>query len=247
MKIAVYTCITNSYDEISTPFSNSSGVDFICFNDGSIRVPEPWDNVKINFSHIGRNANRYIKILPHLNEKLKNYDLTIYIDGSIQVVGDLTPLIQQVQSADGGTFMYEHPDRNCIYLEARACVESMKAPFAETSKLLARYRKKGMPQAFGLFEGGIIIRKRGLEFERLMEAWWRTYIDGVGRDQIALMYSSWETGMSIYSLGKPDHRFDRRYFYCKPGHKGDFIKRHFAWWIWRPIIRVMIRLKIISL
>lgn len=247
MRVAVYTCVTNGYDKVSPPAILTPGVDYLCFNDGSIKVPAPWQDVQIDRTYSGKDANRYVKILPHLNDRLKYYDLTIYIDGAIEIVGDLAPLIQQVQCAEGQTFMYEHPRRNCVYLEARACVESMKAPLAETSRLLARYRKEGMPEAFGLFEGGVIIRKAGSGFERLMETWWQTYLGGVGRDQLALMYSSWETGVSIHSLGKPDHRFEQRSFRCKSGHKGDFIKRHFSWWIWRPIVGALIDSKIVKL
>jgi hypothetical protein len=247
MKVVVYTCITNGYDDVSPPGVSTQGVDYLCFNDGSIKVPPPWQDVKIDPTYSGKDANRFIKILPHLNNLLKYYDLTIYIDGAIVIAGDLTPLIQQVQCAEGQTFMYEHPVRNCIYLEAISCVANMQAPLAETSRLLARYRKEGMPEAFGLFEAGVIIRKAGSEFERLLVSWWQAYLDGVGRDQLALMYSSWKTGVAINSLGRADHRFEQRFFSCKSGHKSDFIKRHFVWWIWRPIIRALIDLKIVKL
>lgn len=247
VRVAVYTCVTNGYDEVSPPTVLTPSVDYLCFNDGTIKPPAPWQDIKIDSAFAGKDANRHIKILPQLNNRLKYYDLTIYVDGAIEIVGDLAPLVRSVLCADGQTFMYEHPRRNCVYLEARACVESMKAPLAKTSKLLASYRKKGMPAEFGLFEGGVIIRKLGSGFEPLMEVWWQTYLSGVGRDQLALMYSSWESGIPIQSLGKPDHRFQQVYFRSKSGHKGDLAKRYFAWWVWRPIVSALIGLKIVKL
>ena len=247
MRVAVYTCVTGGYDEVSPPAVLTAGVDYLCFNDGSVRVPAPWQDLKITDKYSGKDANRYIKILPQLDNKLRNYDLTIYVDGSIEIVGDLAPLIRSVQCTEGQTFMYEHPRRNCVYLEARACVKSMKASLRQTSRLLARYRKKGMPERFGLFEGGIIVRRMDSEFNALMESWWKAYLIGVGRDQLALMYSSWETGIPIQSLGKADHRFDQLYFRSKPGHKDDFVKRYFAWYVWRPIVSVLLFLKIAKL
>jgi len=248
MKVAVYTCVTNGYDAVTAPAPKTEGVDYLCFNDGSIRVPSDWEDIRITEEYSGKDANRYIKILPHLNSRLAEYDLTIYVDGAIDVIGDLSPLIQQVMVASGEIFLYEHPRRSCVYLEARASIESMKAPINATSQLMKKYRLEGLPENLGLFEGGVIIRKPSKEVNQLMIAWWDAYISGgVKRDQLALIYAMWKTGVVIQSLGVPDHRVGQRYFRCRSGHSGDFFRRHFAWWIWRPLIGVLIDLEVIKL
>lgn len=247
MKVAVYTCVTNGYDAVSAPTVKTAGVDYLCFNDGSIHVPLGWEDIRITKGYSGRDANRYIKILPHLNSRLAEYDLTVYVDGAIEVVGDLTTLIQQVVMASGEVFLYKHPRRSCVYLEARACIESMKAPIKATSQLMNKFRSEGVPENLGLFEGGVIIRKPSEEANRLMSAWWDVYLSGVKRDQLALIYAIWRTGIVIQSLGIPDHRIEQRYFRCRYGHSGDFLLRHFAWWVWRPIVSALISLKIVKL
>jgi hypothetical protein len=247
MKVAVYTCVTNGYDVVSAPIVRTAGVDFLCFNDGSISVPSSWENVCIDGTYSGKDANRYIKILPHLNSRLIEYDLTIYVDGAIEIVGDLTPLIQQVEAASGDIFLYQHPRRSCVYMEARACIKRMKAPIKLTSQLIKKYRSEGLPENLGLFEAGVMIRKPSKEVNRLMIAWWNEYIRWVKRDQLALIYAMWKTGIVIQSLGIPDHRFEHRYFRCKPGHSGDFLLRNFARWIWRPLIGLLIYFKVIKL
>jgi hypothetical protein len=247
MKAAVYTCVTNGYDIVSAPIVRTAGLDFLCFNDGSISVPSPWEDVRIDGTYSGKDANRYIKILPHLNSRLIEYDLTIYVDGVIEVVGDLTSLIEQVMVDSGDIFLYEHPRRSCVYLESRACIEGMKAPIKVTSQLIKKFRLEGLPENLGLFEGGVIIRKPSKDVNQLMNAWWDTYITGMKRDQLALIYAQWKTGALIQSLGVPDHRIEQRYFRCRSGHSGDFFRRHFAWWIWRPLIGFLIDLKVIKL
>lgn len=247
MKVAVYTCITDGYDELRSPRVLTKDVDYLCFNDGSIYVPEPWLDIRTDFPYSGKDVNRYVKILSHAIPQLALYDLTIYIDGAIEIVGDLAPLIKHVISANGHTFLYEHPSRTCVYREARACVESMKAPIAGTIKLMEQYRKEGMPKNYGLFEGGIIARKKDKKAERLMDKWWETYLNDVKRDQLALIYSSWKTSVAITSLGLPDHRIEKRYFCCNSGHNGDIIRRYFAWWIWRPVTSALIDCKLIKL
>jgi Protein of unknown function (DUF616) len=247
MKVAVYTCITNGYDTILAPKFINKGVDYLCFNDGSIRVPAGWSNIKLSDQYSDRDANRYIKILPHLNADLSEYDLTIYVDGSIGVVGDLTKLIQEVSESSGEIFLYEHPRRSCVYQEARACIEGMKAPILATSQLLNKFRKEGIPKNSGLFEGGVIVRKKSNAVNSLMLAWWDAYLSSVKRDQLALVYAIFKSRIAVQSLGLPDHRITQEYFMCREGHKGDFFRRHFAWWVWRPVVGALIDLRLINL
>jgi hypothetical protein len=247
MRAAVYTCVTNNYDYIAAPAVITNEVDYLCFSDGSVTAPTPWENIRIDDAYSGKDANRYIKIMPHLNPRLSNYDLTIYVDGVIDVIGDLTPLIKTIEKASGNLFMYKHPLRNCVYLEARSCVESMKVSIKAISKLIRQFKMDGLPENFGLFEGGVIIRKSSSEVKKLMEVWWSIYLSGVKRDQLGLIYAIWTTGLEVHSLGTPDHRQNQIYFRCRSGHTGDFIRRYFAWFIWRPVIGFMIDIKLLRL
>lgn len=247
MKIALYTCVTSGYDLISPIVFKTPGVDYLCFNDGSIRVSDGWSDIKISDEYAGRDANRYIKILPHLDSRLADYDLTIYVDGSIEIMGNLMPLIQWVTDSSGEIFLYEHPRRSCVYQEARACIEGMKAPIFATSRLIRKFRTEGVPEHSGLFEGGVIVRKKSNQVNRLMLAWWNAYLASVKRDQLALVYAMWKSEISIKSLGLSDHRISQKYFRCRVGHRGDFLRRHFAWWVWRPVVGALINLGFIQL
>lgn len=247
MRIAVYTCVTNSYDYVDAPAVITKGVDYLCFTDGSINAPIPWENIKIEDAYSGKDANRYLKILPHLNPRLNEYDLTIYVDGVISIAGNLTPLIERIEKAPGNFFMYKHPIRDCVYSEARSCIQSMKASIQDVTKLTRQFRLEGLPENYGLFEGGVIIRRPSSEVKKLMEVWWNIYLAGVKRDQLGLIYAVWKTGLKVHSLGAPDHRFAQIYFKCRPGHAGDFLRRYFAWLIWRPVVGFLIDMKLIKL
>lgn len=247
MRVAVYTCVTNNYDYIAAPTALTNGVDYLCFTDGSVIAPIPWENIHIDDAYSGKDANRYIKIMPHLNPRLASYDLTIYIDGVIDVVGDLTSLINGVENSSGNFFMYKHPLRNCVYLEARSCIESMKGSIKGISKSINQFKLEGLPENYGLFEGGVIIRKPSARVKKLMEEWWGIYLSGVKRDQLGLIYALWKTGLEVHSLGAPDHRLAQIYFKCRPGHEGDFLRRYFAWLIWRPVVGFLIDMKLIKL
>jgi hypothetical protein len=247
MRIAIYTCVTNNYDNIVAPLIVTKGVDYLFFSDGSVVAPTPWENIPIDDLHAGKDANRYIKIMPHLNSRLSEYDLTIYVDGAIDVIGDLTSLLDKVVKTSGDLFMYQHPSRNCVYLEARSCIENRQAPIRETSELMKKFRGEGIPKNYGLYEAGVIIRKPSKAVKKFMEVWWSIYISGVKRDQLALIYALWKTSFQVHSLGMPDHRREQLYFRCRFGHNGDFIKRYFLWFIWRPLMKFIINMKLISL
>lgn len=219
MRVAVYTCVTNGYDDISSPVILTPSVDYICFNDGSIDVPTPWKDVKIDRKYFGKDANRYLKILPHLNNILQVYDLTIYIDGSVKIVGDLTPLIQQINDKDELIGIYEHPYRNCIYKEAYACATIGHDWFWRIESQIISYKDNKYPANAGLFECGVLLRRHtDKNVQALMNAWWGAYQSGIKRDQISLPYLAWRLGIPIHNLGRSDLRFDQKYFCLKLFH-----------------------------
>lgn len=248
MKIIVYTCVTRGYDYISAPLLNNKDIEYICFHDGTIDPPMPWRGVLLNNEYKGAAANRHVKICFFEYEDLKSADILIYIDGSISVTGNLMDLITIVQYSEGHTFLFEHPSRTCVYAEARACAISKKERLRTLEKFVAKLRNDGMPENQGLFEGGIIFRKpSSVDCRHLMHEWWSEYKSSIKRDQLCLMYVCWKNGINIKSLGDPDHRRGRKYFSCRVGHNGDMVKRYLVWWIWRPIIKWLISIKIINL
>ncbi|MDP4299853.1 hypothetical protein [Leptothrix discophora] len=248
MKTIIYTCITKGYDELLPPQGEFEGIEFICINDGNIVVPPPWINIPITGDLSGALLNRHAKICYFEYECLNSAEILIYVDGSISITGDTSDLVNNVISNDGHTFLYEHPQRDCVYDEAKACFVSMKSNLKETRRFLERIRAAGLPKNLGLFEGGVIIRKAAsIECKRLMLEWWQEYLNGIKRDQLALIFSAWKAGTNITSLGRADHRFTHKYFQCRDGHKGDAFKRNFTWWVWRPIIELLLARNVIKL
>ena len=65
-KIAVYTCITNSYDELIEPKVTPDNCDFICFTDNDNLKSDTWQIKKVTplYTEPVRDSRRY-KIKPH--------------------------------------------------------------------------------------------------------------------------------------------------------------------------------------
>jgi hypothetical protein len=250
MKVAVYTCITNSYDSVISPKIINPNIDYYCFNDGSIKVKQPWIDILINENLSPKDINRKLKLQPHLNEILNKYELTIYVDGSIEILSNLQNLIDIMYLTDGHTFLYNHNFRNCILEECIECYLSNKVSLISCRKMRKHLEIEGMSAGFGMFEAGVILRKsKSIDCIFLMDKWWDNYMNsfGVKRDQIALMYTLWKYKLNVNSLGLPDFHNGHQHFKLKTSHKNIFFKQVFNWWVRRPIRILLIYLNIIKI
>jgi hypothetical protein len=211
IKIAVYTCITQGYDSLKIPLSVDERLAYFCYTDTPQSVMPPWKFLPINLKGISpKDQNRYIKMHPH--EFLPDYDITVYVDGSIQIVGDLHTLICTSMGSPEDVFFYQHPQRNCVFAEAAACAYYSHDWLWNIASQMRRYSREGYPVDNGLFEAGVIVGKNTAKLRLLMNTWWCEYRSGAKRDQLSLPFVAWRLGISLGSLGESDPRFGHRYF-----------------------------------
>ena len=64
-------------------------------------------------------AARFVKTHPHT--LLQEYDVAVWIDSNIMILGDLDPLIRQVMASDVALGAIPHPSRKSIYDEIVSC------------------------------------------------------------------------------------------------------------------------------
>jgi hypothetical protein len=126
MKKAVYTCVTEGF-ALHPVINSKMGWDFICFAEADVKS-DGWEVRRIDSKDLIVESDfvpndktktaRRIKILPHLF--LKEYDLSIWIDGSLQFRQEVeldrieTDFIKSAKPM----MLRKHPYRNCIYREA---------------------------------------------------------------------------------------------------------------------------------
>ena len=85
------------------------------------------------------------------------YDYTIYIDGNVRIISDVTSLFRVAKDSKCGFAMHEHYRRKCAYDEADVCVYKNKGNAEAIKKQMKRYEKEGFPRDFGLLEATIIV------------------------------------------------------------------------------------------
>ena len=204
-KKVIYTSIFGNYDELYEPIFIPDCYDFVIFTDMNLKsdkwkvkkeLPLYEDNV--------RNAKRF-KILPH--RFLKDYEISIYIDGNFVVKNDINILVDDKLN-DCNTAFYDHKQckldpRNCIYEEAAAIkwlYEINQSPnkvpkdnLDIIQKQINKYSQLGFPQNIGLISGGVILRRHNeKDCIQTMEDWWSEIKYHSKRDQLSFNYVAWK-------------------------------------------------------
>lgn len=197
-KIVIYTCVTGNYDFIPAPLFFSDNIDYILFTDFEKDFPG-WKRKSIpeklnSFSNA--QINRYIKMHPH--EFFSNdYDYSIYIDGNVQVISDLTFFCNSIKPNVGLQF-HRHSLRNDVFDEAKVCIKVKKGNRKYIREYLSFLNDKGFPRNYGLFECNVILSdlKNPISKE-ILDDWWHCFSESkTGRDQLILPYVFWKKNLN---------------------------------------------------
>lgn len=203
-RIAVYTCITGNYDKkILEPYIKVDNIDFYLFTDNVKYKSENWiikpipKQIDENYNNILK--NRYIKMHPY--ELFKEYDYSVYIDGNVQVMSDLTELVFSV-SDKIGIAMHRHQFRECICDEIEVCKIKKKGNYSKMKKQVKEYIDEGFPKKFGMLEATIIVTQLKNEVAKsFLAEWWNEFVLSESlRDQISLQYVVWKNKFKINDI-----------------------------------------------
>lgn len=218
-KKVVYTSVFGNYDDVVEP-KLPEGWDWKCFSEQN-SLPIYEDNM--------RNAKRY-KILPH--RFLKEYEISIYIDGNYIIKRDVNELVDKYLNGVNAVF-HNHDSqpaydkRNCIYDEARTILmfgeKNMKITpergmknYKDNPEIIVnqmkRYVNDNYPEQNGLITGGVILRRHNeKDCIKVMEDWWKEIRYGSKRDQLSFNYVAWKNKFKFNYMNS-DCR-DNSYFY----------------------------------
>lgn len=209
-EIVVYTAITNHYDDLKELSCLSNNCDYICFTDNPNIQSKTWTikNMENLIYDHNRNAKQY-KIFPHLF--LEDYEYSLWIDGSIDIIGDIEELIKTYLVNAPIAFL-RHEERNCIYEELDALISNGRKDNAEVMRSqVEKYKNLGYPKNIGLITATIILRKHNdLNVIHIMEEWWKEIINHSKRDQLSFNYVAWKNNFKFTVI--PNHIYNNHYF-----------------------------------
>ena len=220
IKKVVYSIIIGKYDKIYK-FNKQEGYNYFLFSDikyyGTNWTIIPISKLieKVNASKI--KLTRYFKLFPHLF--FKEYDLSIYIDSSYIIKGDLNELLLKIINPSFDLYFLQHPVRNKVFQEFSAVIKYKKDTKKSVNIVKKRYIKENFPDNLGLTQNCIIIRKHNKKnIIKLMKFWWKEIKNYSYRDQLSLNYAIWKLNLNIkiYYLS---FRFMKNYFTYKKHSK----------------------------
>ena len=160
------------------------------------------------------------KILPH--RFLKEYEVSVWIDGNYLVVGDVTEAVRTFLG-ESAMAVFDHlltknDARDCLYREFESIMELgtktgvYKDDPAVMKKQIERYRSEGYPEGNGLLFASILMRRHNRpDVQSAMEAWWHEIENGSRRDQLSFNYIAWKTGLQYVMI--PENVRSNRWFF----------------------------------
>lgn len=189
MKLVVYTAIFNNYDWLKEPVVVCEDVDYICYTDSTTLKSKTWEIVHIDLNGKSPSLlNREIKILYPYTE-LKDYDYSLYVDGSIMIKGDLSEFFYKYLCDKPILMNFKHPNNDCIFEEIKRCIQQKRGNADKLLEQYVVYRNDGMPEHYGLSDNKILLRNNHNEKgEKMMRDWYDQVVGYSGRDQVCLSY-----------------------------------------------------------
>lgn len=191
--MVVYTAIRDGYDDLKEPLVINEKFKYICFTNNKMiksdiwEIRNPEDYMDITEDNLW---DKKLKVLPH--RFLPEYETSIWLDASMQIVGELCQYMDRYQKYSDLLFI-PHYERECIYEEAAACIILGKGNKQNIIRQINYYFEEKYPFDNGLVCGGFMIRNHNIGYvKKVMEDWWKQICIFSTRDQISLPYVLWK-------------------------------------------------------
>lgn len=204
-KGVIYSCITNNYDNLQEPLYYEENCDYVLFCDKQMpEISQNWtvNTVDISSFSDGIDANRFYKMNHHLLFEDK-YDYSIYIDGNVRLISDVSPLYTLAKKSPIGIAMHRHSQRFDLYDEANYCILAKRGNKNKIKDQISKYKTEGFPKHYGLCEATVIVVDLHNDIaKKIMKMWWEEYsLSESKRDQLSFPYVLWKSGYNISDVG----------------------------------------------
>ncbi len=190
MKKLIYTAIIGGYDNLKEPSIITPGWDYICFTDNknppSSLFRKKWNIIYTPSQEDLAKFARKLKIR-YFDFTSDGYDMSIWIDGSIQVRCDLNEFVSKY-FINTEYAVLKHNIRSDILSEAEACAKLKKGDSNLIRTQMKEYYKNGYTFENGLAATGLMIRKHNSAVRAFCTDWYKEIEKHTHRDQLSFNY-----------------------------------------------------------
>ena len=239
-KLVIYTCVTGGYDQIKPLAKQNSYFDCFCFTDSAVSESQAkgWQIFPIEPQENPKHQNRFYKILPHRIPEIAQYEYSLYIDGSINIIGNLQQWSHTILESKPTMAIYTHSKRSSVSEEIISIAQRKQAPLRELAGFVDQLQTNQWIGCDQLFDCSLLLRNsHNEEIVKIMETWWRLFLEGPKRDQLHFPRACAENNFAPLTLAANGKRLDERYFVFER-HIND--NRWHRFWIkniYRPYVR----------
>ena len=209
-KVAVITGVAGGYDK---PVEQNpiSGVDFIFFTDG-VSVPKAgsiWQVEDLNTPPglDPRRMAKFPKINPQRYPLLREYDYTLWIDGTLHIK-DPSYVDTMISHVKNGLVFSPHFENRDAYSEATITghPKYWNEPLSQQAEF---YREEGFPEGTQLYECTTLgMDPNHPEALRLSENWLEHNLFWSYQDQVSLPFCVWRFGIEPGLLPQSWRKYD---------------------------------------
>lgn len=177
------------------------------------------DDIKVYSKEIMTDKKKSSLFYKALTPDFDRYEYSIWMDGNTSLKVDPEYLIEKYLKNDDIAVL-RHPERDCIYQEARTC-QSLKLDLPEAiASQMIRYIEDGYPKENGLSCTTYILRRHTKKIKEFNEKWWAEICKGSRRDQLSFDYALWKVGIKpkwfdVYHFDS--HKINPYFNYSKHG------------------------------
>lgn len=195
MKTMVYTAITGDYDTLKEIKYIDKEIDYYCFTNNPKIKSKTWKIMSLDNPELLDfiRLERKIKILG-CEEIFKNYDLAVYMDANIELRKPVSEFIKkECDLKNYDFFSLIHSDRDCIYEEAKVCIDWKKDDKKIIEEEMTFLKKENFPEHYGLTANNFFVYKpNNNKIKKVQNCWWNMVKRYSRRDQLSFMYSLWK-------------------------------------------------------
>lgn len=193
--VTVYTANFGNYDTVTAPMTQYPYIEYLLYTDSANDLVG-WKQIVCHSTLSAVREARKRKVLSHI---YTSTEYSIWHDGNIRLLVNPGALCDMLGDTD--LLVFTHPYRDCVYEEAKACIELGKDGIETLARQTQQYRARGFPAHNGLCETSILVRRHSEMITRFNERWWAEIETGSHRDQVSFDYVIWEMGLRIKVLG----------------------------------------------
>lgn len=213
----IYTAIIGPWDDLKKPKVITPGWRYVAFTDQDLES-DVWEIHKVKDVKDASRTARQIKIMAYADFE---ETATIWVDGSFVINCDLNRWMRNI---NGPLTVIRHPERDCVYEEARECISQRRGNADEVAKQWSAYKEERMPAHNGLISTGIIMRSKVPSVQSFCEQWWKELSKYSTRDQLSFAHTAW-LNPNIHSQITWDYRVGGEFQHVPHLHNPNRIHR----------------------